>query len=213
MNSDTLLKIAEFATLESGWCYGEGIHIQKQTQFQAQELFVALFSNGIEKTDAFPGLSGEIRVTGYKNEHYLELTIEGPDCVTFLYEQNDDEFEYNENLTILQAKHKVKETIAKINSCQSLSDRSIKSIGTSRKGDFKVWRSSLPEMVAFQFSVKIAQLTKVAVHASIQKSITKTSQTTPQFTGRSIKPYSRKITKSMKRRVNQVMNVTETLYA
>jgi hypothetical protein len=212
-NHNTLIKLAEFEVLKQGWCYGEGVLIEKPIIKLAEKLFYNLFEQGVAKTDAFPGLDGEVRITGYEGLHYLEFTIENDGSITYLYELDDQEQDYLEGLSLSDAITKARETISSIKSCQLLLDPYIKNIGTPKSGAFKVLLSDLPVMEGFQSFATNALFKPAHASASTQQHITKASPTIPRSIGYSINPYSQIITKSSKPQVLLEMSATGISWA
>jgi hypothetical protein len=97
-------KILGFKSLPSGWYFGEGVPPSEDTVRKAIELNRDMSRNGFNKTDAFPGSSGEICVTGYYGSIYLEFTLEFDGLITYALEQDDAEIEYKENLSFDDAR-------------------------------------------------------------------------------------------------------------
>ena len=128
-------KILGFKNLKAGWHYGEGVPFQVERLKKAVQLNQEAIRLGFFETDAFPGVSGEVRVTIYHGVYYLEFTIEATDMTTFVYEINDEEVSYEEGLTFDEAKARIRNFRKDI--C-SLSDSSAESITTTENADFKV---------------------------------------------------------------------------
>lgn len=80
------LKIKSFRHLPKGWYYGEGVAASQDTVDTAAELHANAMILGLLKTDAFPGINGEIRITVYHGTIYLEFTIETDGLITFVRE-------------------------------------------------------------------------------------------------------------------------------
>lgn len=76
---------------------------------KAIELITEADNLGFTRTNSFLGISGEVRVTIYHLKHYLEFTIETNNTVTYVYEMDDKEIEYKEDLPFEIAKKKIKE--------------------------------------------------------------------------------------------------------
>jgi hypothetical protein len=133
--------------------YGEGVSFESSILKQAIELNSYARSLGFLKTDVFPGINGEIMITIYHFEHYLEFTIENKETITFCQEKNDEEISYQENLTFDQAKEKIKkfgmETWKQFESCTL-------NITIGKKEDFKDSPSKTQEeerIKEFQLSI------------------------------------------------------------
>ncbi|MBA7696828.1 hypothetical protein ES703_105480 [subsurface metagenome] len=50
------------------------------------------------RTNAFPGLRGQVLVTVYRGNQYLEFSVEPDGTVAFLHEVDDREIDYREKL-------------------------------------------------------------------------------------------------------------------
>jgi hypothetical protein len=77
-------KIKSFSKLQQGWNYGFGAPFtdaQIKRSLDIHRFFIQL---GISTTDAFPGMAGEISITGYKGEYYLEYTIINATTASFV---------------------------------------------------------------------------------------------------------------------------------
>ncbi len=75
-NKITDRKLRAFADLPNGWYYGEGVPFGGAVLNMARTL-----SLGLAETDAFPGLNGEVVVSVYFGEHYLEFTIDPDESI------------------------------------------------------------------------------------------------------------------------------------
>ena len=103
----TAQKIASFRNLQVGWHYGSGVPPTDDTINKALILNSEAALAGFKKTNAFPGIDGEIQVTAYHHSTYLELTIEIDGTVTFVYEHDDNEIAY-EKLTFDEARTRLR---------------------------------------------------------------------------------------------------------
>ena len=90
-------KILSFLQLSPKWHFGEGVppsqEIVNEALMIANQATLSTFN-----TDSFPGIDGEIMVTVYHKEHYLEFTVETDGSVTFFREKNNQELSYRENI-------------------------------------------------------------------------------------------------------------------
>ena len=100
--TQTAEKILSFRELPVGWHYGDGAPPTNKTVDAALRLNEEAISSGFEKTNAFPGVEGEIQVTAYTDSLCLEFTIE-PGGITFVEEQNGQEIAYESALTLDEA--------------------------------------------------------------------------------------------------------------
>lgn len=92
-------KLIKFSNLHDGWHYGEGISIPISHILIAAELIDYIRSICDYNMDLFPGLSGELRITIYDNLRYFEITIENEISFTYLYEFDEREVDFLENIS------------------------------------------------------------------------------------------------------------------
>ena len=97
------------------------------------------------KTEAFPGINGEIQINCYKDNETLEFIIEPNGDVSFVLEDETREILSREKLSIEEALNFLKGYGKKI---WNLSDRSIQITTTSTEEDLLAWRSKIPPMEA-----------------------------------------------------------------
>src|SRR5580700_10082908 len=86
-------KLLDFADIENGWHFGEGVTISQKAIRDASRLHDTLLEFGFYETDAFPGLAGEVRVTAYCEAHYFEFTRERDGTWKYIEETNGVEIE------------------------------------------------------------------------------------------------------------------------
>jgi hypothetical protein len=79
-------KIREFAELRDGWCYGEGHPPSESTVKAALELNKWAIRLGLGRTNAFPGLDGEITVVVYVGDHDYEFRVESDGQVSYQHD-------------------------------------------------------------------------------------------------------------------------------
>lgn len=82
----TLSKLLSFSSLPEGWHFGEGGPIDAARIIKGVEICSALEAKGYSATDAFPGIDGSLRLTGYWAKIYLEATIEVDNSIDVLIE-------------------------------------------------------------------------------------------------------------------------------
>lgn len=173
MNSPVYLKIQDFLTLRQGWCYGDGLSFSRAIADIATQIATRLLSYGFSEMDAFPGLNGEIRVTCYSSEKYLEFTVETVDSITFLFEDGDAEKEYQENITLAECFRKIDKYSQLCRTFALFTKDTLISV----KGDSKALHSIPHQTEEFQFSVTIAPW------KSADKSVNIFAFTTPTSVG------------------------------
>lgn len=166
----TTEKIREFKNLPQGWHYGRGIPPSDATIENAIELNIEAANNGFTKTNAFPGIEGEIQFTIYPGETYLEFTLEINGSITFLYEENGEEKEYRENLSFDEAIQKISNFKEKLWASSGLFTNNIM---TQIRGASRALLSNLPATAAeSQVLIKTVPYRQVQVFASTSRSIT-----------------------------------------
>ena len=102
-------KIKGFRELPRAWNFGKGHSPEDWTVETAIVLNSKARTLGFMETDAFPGTDGEIMVTIYFHNHYLEFTIEPTRKITFYRERNKIEISYQEEVSVEDAKAKLME--------------------------------------------------------------------------------------------------------
>lgn len=73
--TDTFQKIRSFHELKQGWHFGEGNGPNKETVELAEKITQMLHVELFCKVDAFPGVWGEIQVTAYPEDFFMEINI------------------------------------------------------------------------------------------------------------------------------------------
>ena len=103
----TEARIFSFRNLCDGWHFGEGVEVSESVLNSALALHSKIVAAGFIRTDAFPGLDGEIRVTVYQETMYAEFTLEKHGKWTFVLEEGEVEKEYQEFLSFEEAVSKI----------------------------------------------------------------------------------------------------------
>jgi hypothetical protein len=101
-------KILSFGKLTDGWNYGEGAPIAGNILEEGIKLIDVLNENDFRVTDAFPGLSGELRITAYYDSYYIEFTFEDVDNILFSLELDGEQLK-EEKLNFSHAEGKIRE--------------------------------------------------------------------------------------------------------
>jgi hypothetical protein len=86
----TVKKIDTFGVLPVGWHYGVGRPANASTVARAKDIFNQYVQTGFLTTDAFPGKDGEIMVTGYKDNFYVECVVETDGSYSVVGERDKD---------------------------------------------------------------------------------------------------------------------------
>ena len=101
--SETIQKVNEFAELPNGWHFGEGVPPSEDAREQAIKFLKAAQWLGIKRTNAFPGIRGQVQVTFYHGERMLELTLETDNSLTIAEDEGDTQITFKENASISDA--------------------------------------------------------------------------------------------------------------
>jgi hypothetical protein len=87
----TELKIMSFAELPQGWHYGDGSAIQATVIRRALRVCADMIISRFSKTDAFPRVAGDVRVTAYAGSHYLQVDVHTNGSYSVAHEVAGDE--------------------------------------------------------------------------------------------------------------------------
>jgi len=164
--SDTERKIAGFRHLRAEWHYRtEGRPIEPSLLERALRLHKEATRQGFERTDAFPGLHGEVMLTVYDDANYLEFVIETDGTVDFVLERDGVEIAYLEGLSMDRA---IEVLQAQRKTAWMLSGSFIRSIMTPRRAGSRASASSHIETASlYRSSAKTASSDQVGRFASI----------------------------------------------
>lgn len=91
-------KIASFANLEVGWCYGAGGPITSQVRARAHDLVEDLLALGFTQLDALPVSTGEVQVLAYSGEHRISAILSEA-LADFAYDVGDETHVEQEAIT------------------------------------------------------------------------------------------------------------------
>lgn len=180
--TQTEKKIRDFGKLEQGWYFGEGVPPTPERIKQAIALHGAALGLGYFETDAFPGISGEVRVTIYRGKTYLEFTFESDESVTFVHEEGGEEVEYTSNLTHDQAFSKLLDSQARLWATSASYTPGTMTAGSE---DSKALRSKIPQVVASPHSTENVRFRKAEPYVLICAPITQVRQVIPRSFGTS----------------------------
>ncbi len=207
-SNETHGKIEGFKTLSAGWHFGTGVVPQESVIQRASFINSVLLDEGFSETDAFPGIEGEIQVTGYRGDMYIEVTIQKDDSATFVLEDADRLQVYEEKLSIADVVTRIKFWGTKWVSSGS----SIQNTTTPVRNVSKAWHSGLPAMGAGfpSFAMSVSKGPEIQyVRTSGSSTPKKVGQR--RFFGTSPQIHFQNIARSPKSGVLQGMNATTTL--
>lgn len=135
-------KLEAFAAMPAGWSFGEGQPFDSATISNALLLVMRGILAGLE-VDAFPGLDGEVRVTFYGEELYLQFTFDMGGTIEAIAEVVGMKLPVRV-VTMQEAKRIIDGAATGAN--QWLTSGSlIPSTLTPREGRFRIFASSLPD--------------------------------------------------------------------
>ena len=87
----TLEKISSFGKLAGDWHYGEGRGPKAENVALAEKIAKRLQLELFCKIDAFPGVWGEIQVTGYLQQYFFEINILSDTSIEFFVEDQNQQ--------------------------------------------------------------------------------------------------------------------------
>jgi hypothetical protein len=171
-SADTATKILSFGQLPVGWHYGEGGPINRNIINTAIALFWQFFWPRFTDTDAFPGVDGEIMVTAYEGNHYVEVIVEADGTMSLTHEFEDEEMCALERRTPEEVSHKLAEVVGEIWNTSAFYT-AITLIPDPSKIALKVWHSETPpRMVEPLWSSDPVWMLPVQAFANMQRHIT-----------------------------------------
>lgn len=121
----TVRKLLLFSQLEKGWNYGRGIPASSGTISIALQWVHFLTEVGFTSTNAFPGENGEISVTAYHKNIYLECIFDLNGETSFYYERGDENILSMENARLAEVRSEVIKIVGEIWNTLDLSIPSI----------------------------------------------------------------------------------------
>ncbi|MER8938743.1 hypothetical protein NKH82_04450 [Mesorhizobium sp. M0915] len=82
-------KIKSFENLVVGWNFGEGVPVLGREVTRALSALDLMRQFGLSITDAFPGLDGEVKVTSYKDDYYVQYIVSPNTLATVIAYKGD----------------------------------------------------------------------------------------------------------------------------
>jgi len=143
----TMRKVQSFKNLALGWNYGQGGPVDPNVVRGAIAVLLNFSLAGLTDTDAFPGINGEVMVTAYERDHYLEAIVESDGSVSVTYDVDDVEKFSKERMGSEEALNKLQEIAGEIWNMFDFYIRTI-SIQTPDRIGSRVWPSEIPQTVA-----------------------------------------------------------------
>lgn len=136
-------KLRSFANLPAGWHYGRGGPIGHLALSTAEEVYWQLLMVGLTRTDAFPGVDGEVVIAAYQGEtgkpnHYVAVEISADGVLSLTHEVDDNECCSLDQSTLREIKTALRKVSDEI---WGTSVSSTQSIGTPKGVDSMTWPS------------------------------------------------------------------------
>ena len=144
-------KIYSFLLFKPGWHFGEGVAPSHEVAEHALAIVEQASFYGLD-TDAFPGIDGEIMVTVYHDNDYLEFTTESDTTVTFVHERKKRQISYKEQLPLNVALDEIRRIGEKL---WNISDLFTKNILIPKDRSSRAWRLGILPGQAYQSYQKI----------------------------------------------------------
>lgn len=185
----TIRKLARFAYLKHGWNYGEGGPIDWETIRQAARIANFAYGLGFERSNAFPGVSGEILIAFYKDDHCIEITLEADQHIVIVQEslgRDDIEFPCRD----IEHAEKILQNIRQ-ELWQRSYELSIQNILTAIDPYLLTWHLSLhprPVVEASRYSIENVLSKRQGAYADILNNTTQQTSENRQYTGSSNLP-------------------------
>jgi hypothetical protein len=166
-------KLRSFLDLPEGWCYQKGRAPSRKTVNAAVKL-IEEASLSLASTDVFPGADGEIQVSVYHKDHYLEFIIEPDYFISFVHEYGGEEVACKERLDLSEA---VQELNFFGKEIWNLSELSTLCSSTISSRDSQVWLSRILQAEGgyLYFSTN-APIEPAATYADTSEDIMRPSQ-------------------------------------
>lgn len=136
-------KLEEYSKLNNGWHFGEGRGPTQSVIAMARDASLFLQELGITKQGCFPGVFGEMRVTGYLEKGYVEITYENNGTISLLIEDHKGEtITDSENVSSNEMKLSIRNFVGA--NIWNMSGYFAASIGMPSETGFKVLLSKTP---------------------------------------------------------------------
>lgn len=129
----TAIKIRELREMPVGWFYGTGVAPDEEVVDITLKLNRAAINESLFETDVFPAEGGELMLVIYYDNYCLELMVERDGRINVVYERNDEEFDFKENLSLKEAVTEIRLFRKQV---WNLSDSFIGNISIDAKGTF-----------------------------------------------------------------------------
>ncbi len=131
-------KLNSFRSLPKGWHYGQGDAIANDVLTNAEKVVRYLVMSGFSRTDAFPGVGGEVQVTGYNGGNFLSVDVNTDGSFDVRHEADGRECCYEDGVVWPDVKDAINKVAIEIWGTSALSTLGT---GTPPAPDSLIWRS------------------------------------------------------------------------
>jgi hypothetical protein len=146
-NLATVQKIASFRHLAPGWHYGAGGPIDEKVTDMAFAMLARLTMAGLFDTDAFAGGDGEVMVTAYEGDHYIEIIVEADCTISLTHEYQGKEMFDQERMSEAAAHSELAKIVGEIWTTSVFYTQTTSTVIRSKTAS-KAWLSVIPQGVA-----------------------------------------------------------------
>lgn len=185
--SKTEMKVREYARLPEGWFFGDCQGIEKETVTISLRLLREAEHLGLHDTNVFPGGDGELLLTIYHGDYYMDLMVEPDGTVDVTVERGEEELVCREGVSLLEAISEIGAFKKLVWKHEELSGYYAESGTTKGKtaGASTAWPLSRQEMEGSQYLNANAPWKPVEPSVSILSSFTLPDLVGHLFTGNS----------------------------
>jgi hypothetical protein len=96
---ETIKKVREFGDLAEGWHFGGGVTPSADRIAEAVHFLTLAEYLGANRSNAFPGASGQVEITFYGEDRMLEITFEADGSLTVAEDQSNEQVFFLDNIT------------------------------------------------------------------------------------------------------------------
>ena len=93
-------QILSFRNLAQGWHYGEGREATDFAVVEALAVYNYFLEYGVKTIEAFPDIDGGVLVSGYYEQHTLDVLCTHDGYINLLHEVDDEEFTEKEKISL-----------------------------------------------------------------------------------------------------------------
>lgn len=102
-------KLKSFGAFEKGWLMGEGEEFSGSVIRCVERLIDECDASGINRTNVFPGPNGEIALTMYNDNSFLQFTVNEDLTIDYVKKKDKREVDSDEEISFVRAKEIIRE--------------------------------------------------------------------------------------------------------